>query len=201
MNTKPCTRKDLEKLHHIFNSFIVTKTIPSLSTILGETIEHNLRKIREIEIIDLEDVIPTFEDAIAMSAVYVKSDGDLRLGILLCLPEKDSKKLAAKMLGKTKMNRLTSIGRSSISEIGNILSASIFNAISNNSGFKVESSVPGFAIETFRTLIESVATEIGNESNSLIIANADLQGRTSGTKLQLLLIQDSQEARKLLVYN
>ena len=98
------------------------------------------------------------------------------------------------------MSSLTSVGRSSISEIGNILSASILNAISNN-GLKVESSVPGFAIDTFRTLIEFVASEIGSKSDRLIIANVDLIGVNSDTKLHILLVQDDQEARKLLLHN
>ena len=149
---------------------------------------------------DLENMMPTFEDTMTMSAVYVKGEGDLRIGILLCMPERDSKKLSAKLLGKSKMSSLTSVGRSSISEIGNILSASILNAISNN-GLKVESSVPGFAIDTFRTLIEFVASEIGSKSDRLIIANVDLIGINSGTKLHILLVQDDQEARKLLLHN
>ena len=194
------TREYLEKLHQIFGSFIIEKTIPSLSRILEEPVEYNLRRIREIEIMDLENMMPTFEDTMTMSAVYVKGEGDLRIGILLCMPERDSKKLSAKLLGKSKMSSLTSVGRSSISEIGNILSASILNAISNN-GLKVESSVPGFAIDTFRTLIEFVASEIGSKSDRLIIANVDLIGINSGTKLHILLVQDDQEARKLLLHN
>lgn len=200
MSVTKYSREDLDKLHQIFESFLTTKTIPSLSKILDEPIEHNLRRIREIEIIDLEDIVPIFEDTSSISAVYVKGEGDLRIGILLWMPEKDSKKLSARLLGKSKMSVLTSIGRSSISEVGNMLSASILNAISTN-GLKVESSVPGYASDTFRTLIEAVVSEIGSYSNNIIIANVDLMGNDSGTKLHLFLIQDSEEARKLLQAN
>ena len=200
MSITKYSREDLDKLHEVFESFLTTKTIPSLSKILDEPIEHNLRRVKEIEIIDIEDIMPIFEDTSSTSAVYVRGEGDLRIGILLWMPERDSKKLSAKLLGKSKMNTITAIGRSSISEVGNMLSASILNAIATN-GLKVESSVPGYANDTFRTLIEAVVSEIGSESNSIIIANVDLHGTSSGTKLHILLIQDSQEARKLLLTN
>lgn len=194
------SREDLNKLHEVFESFLTTKTIPSLSKILDEPIEYNLRRVREVEIIDIEDIMPVFDYNVPTSAVYVKGEGDIRIGILLCMPQRDSKKLSAKLLGKSKVNTITSMGKSSISEIGNMLSASILNAIANN-GLKTESSVPGYASDTLRTLIEAVVSEIGNETNSIIITGVDLVGSKSCTKLHILLIQDSQEARKLLHTN
>lgn len=201
MDLLQTSKEDLECLHSSFESFITSKTIPSLSLLLGEPIEYNLRKIREVNISDLDDLVPPFDDAILMSAVYVKCEGDLSMAILLYLPEKSAKRLAAKLLGKNKLSKLSRVGRSSISEIGNILAASIFNAISYNTGFQVVSSVPGFAMDTYRTLLEQSVLETANDSPTVIVGDLELVGVSSKTSLHILLLQDVREIKKLLMKN
>ncbi len=166
---------------------------------LKEPVTHLLRKTQEIPIMNLDLLISNIEELNVMSAVYVKCDGDIRMGILLYLPEKESQMLAEKLLGKPISNELVDIATSSISEIGNILTASLINAISIDTGYRICSSVPGYAIEFFRTLLEAVISDFGNESDKLVISNVELHGVTSGICIHMLLIQDSSEIRKLVI--
>jgi len=189
---------DLQKLNSTLDSFIVLKTIPSLSSILKEPIIHCLRKTREIPITNLDSIISNLEEMNVMSAVYVKCTGDLRMGVLLYLPEKESTKLAGKLLDNPDLSELDGIATSSISEIGNILTASIINAISIDTGYQICSSVPGYAVEFFNTLLEAVVSDFENESNTLIVSNVDLCGFNSGIKIHMLLIQDPTELKKLV---
>lgn len=195
------SKVDLERLRSSFESFIVSKTIPSLSLLLGEPVKHHLRNMKEVNISELDDLVPPFDDELLMSAVYVKCEGDLSMAILLYLPEKSAKRLAAKLLGRIKLSKLSRVGRSSISEIGNILAASIFNAISNNTGFQVVSSVPGFAMDTYRTLLEQAALETAGDSSTIVVGDLELVGVNSKTSLHILLLQDLREIKKLLVTN
>lgn len=190
---------DLQKLNSALESFIVLKTIPSLSFILGEPIIHLLRKPQEIPIMNLDSIVSNLEEMNIMSAVYVKCTGDLRIGVLLYLPEKESKTLAAKLLDKPGLNELDGIATSSISEVGNILTASIINAISMDKGYRICSSVPGYAVEFFTTLLEAVVSDFANESDTLLVSNVELCGLNSGIKIHMLLIQDPVELRKLVI--
>ena len=190
---------DLQKLHSTLDSFIVLKTIPSLSFILGEPITHLLRKSQEIPIMNLNSIVSHLEEMNVMSAVYVKCTGDLRMGVLLYLPEKESKILAARLLDKPGLNELDVIATSSISEVGNILTASIINAISRDTGYRICSSVPGYAVEFFTTLLDAVVSDFANESDTLLVSNVELYGINSQIKIHMLLIQDPVELKKLVI--
>jgi chemotaxis protein CheC len=190
---------DLQKLNSVLNSFIILKTIPSLGSILGEPVAHHIRKTQEISITNLDLIISNLEEMNVMSAVYVKCGGDLRMSMLLYMPEGESKTLAAKLLDKLSLNELNGITTSSISEIGNILTASIVNALSIDTGYKICSSVPGYAVEFFGTLLDAMVSDFENESDTLIVSNVELYGLDSGIRMHILLIQDPAEVKKLVM--
>ncbi len=190
---------DLQKLNSVLDSFIVQKTIPALVTMLEEPIIHVLKKTQEIPIVNLDVIISNLEEMNVMSAVYVKCDGDLHMGALLYLPENKSKILASRLLGRSISDELESLTTSSISEIGNILTASIINAISMDTGYKICSSVPGYAVEFFRTLLEAAVSDFGNESDTLIVSHVEFYGMTSNIAIHMLLIQNPSEVKKFMM--
>ncbi len=165
---------------------------------LGESIKHYLKKTQEIPITNMDFIISNLEEMNVMSATYVKCDGDLHMGALLYLPENESKILASKLLGKPISNELDGIATSSISEIGNILTASIVNAIVHDTGYKICSSVPGYAVEFFRTLLEAAVSDFGNESDTLIVSHVEFHGLKSCIVIHMILIQNPSEINKLV---
>ncbi len=165
---------------------------------LEEPVTHILRKTQEIPLMNLDTIVQDLEEMNVMSAVYIKCVGDIHMGVLLYLPEQESKILAEKLLGKPISSELVGLATSSISEIGNILTASLINAISFDTGYKICSSVPGYAIEFFRTLLEAVVSDFENGSDSLIVSTVELHGRNSGLHIRMLLIQDPSEIKKLV---
>jgi chemotaxis protein CheC len=190
---------DLQKLNSTLDSFIVCRTIPSLGSLLEEPVTHVLKKTQEISIMNLDEIITDLEEMNVMSAVYIKCMGDIQMGVLLYLPEQESKILAEKLLGKPISGELAGLATSSISEIGNILTASLINAISHGTGYKICSSVPGYAVEFFRTLLEAVVSDFENKSDSLIVSTVDLHGINSGINIRVILIQDPSEIKKLVI--
>ena len=190
---------DLQKLNSALDSFIVCKTIPSLGSLLEEPITHVLRRTEEISMMNIHEIIPDLEEINVMSAVYIKCVGDIHMGVLLYLPEQESKILAEKLLGKPISEELIGLATSSISEIGNILTASLINAISLGTGYKICSSVPGYAVEFFRTLLEAVVSDFENKSDSLIISTMELHAINSGIDIHMILIQDPFEIKKLVM--
>ena len=189
---------DLKQLDWILNSFIVSKTIPSLNMILEEPVQYFRKKIQTIQITNLDLLISNFEELNVMAAVYIKCGGDLNIGVLWYMLEEESKPLAVKLLGESHLNEFDKLAVSSISEIGNILTASIVNAICNEAGYKICSSVPGFAIESLRTLLEAIASDFGGQSDTIIASAVEFYCLNSGIKLKMLLIQDPKEVKKLI---
>jgi len=185
------------RLAEIFTKCIMTKTIQSLSTLLEEQIQCKIGKVRLLDISELDELTPAFSETVDMSAVYLKQTGDINVGVLYYMPEKDGKRFAAKLLGKKSMGAFTKLGKSSLSETGNILSGSFFNALANEQDCKTFSDVPGFAVDTFRSILEFPAMEIGIESQSLVAVAAEFFS-ASELQLRMLIILSPSDAKKLL---
>lgn len=197
MQTLAITENELEHLSEIFNKCISTKTVEALSTITGEPVQYKIGKTRLLDISELDELTPAFSETVDMSAVYLKQTGDINVGVLYYMPEKDGKRFAAKLLGKKSLGAFTKLSKSSLSETGNILSGSFFNALSNEQDCKTSSDVPGFAVDTFRSLLEFPAMDIGIETQSLVACTAEFFS-TSDLKMRMLIILDPINAKKLL---
>ena len=131
MQTFAITENELQRLSEIFTKCISTKTVEALSTITGESVQYKIGKTILLDISELDELTPAFSEAVDMSAVYLKQTGDINVGVLYYMPEKDGKRFAAKLLGKKSLGAFTKLSKSSLSETGNILSGSFFNALSN----------------------------------------------------------------------
>lgn len=197
MQSFAVTEHDLGHLSEIFSRCISTKTVDALGTLLGEQIQHKIGKTQILDITELDELTPAFAEEANMSAVYLKQTGDINVGVLYYMPEKDGKKFAAKLLGKKRLDSFTKLSKSSLSETGNILSGSFFNALANEQGCNTSADVPGFAVDTFRSLLEFPAMEIGIETQSLVACTAEFSS-LSGLKLRMLIILDPLNAKKLL---
>lgn len=189
---------DLQQLNRVLDSFIISKTIPSLSKLLEEPVKYVIKKTQTLSITNLNLLISDFEEINPMYAVYVKCNGDLHMGVLWYMLEDESRSLADKLIGNSISNKSEKLIISSISELGNMLTASIINAISDSTGYKMGSSVPGFAVESLRILLEATISDFSDQSDMLIASTVEFSGIISGIRLQMLLIQDSKETKKLI---
>ena len=197
MQTFAITENDLNRLTEIFAKCISTSTVNALGTLLGESIQYHIGKTEFLDITQLDQLTPAFSDGTNMSAVYLKQSGDVDVGVLYYMPEKDGKKFAAKLLGKKRLDSFTKLSKSSLSETGNILSGSFFNTLANDQGYKTSADVPGFAVDSFMSVLEIPAMEIGIETQSLVACSAEFSS-SSGLKLRMLMILDPPNAKKLL---
>ncbi len=197
MQTCVITNEDLGRLSEIFNKCISTKTVEALTVILGESVHHKIGKTKLLDFSELDELTPAFADTENMSAVYLKQTGDINVGVLYYMPEKDGRRFAAKLLGKKRLGTFTKLSKSSLSETGNILSGSFFNALSNEQDCRTSSEVPGFAVDTFKSLLEFPAMDIGIETQSLIACTAEFYS-ASDLKLRMLIILNPTGVKKLL---
>lgn len=197
MQSFAVTENDLSRLSEIFSKCVSVKTVEALGMLLGEQIQYKIRKTQILDITELDQLTPAFAEGVNMSAVYLKQTGDINVGVLYYMPEKDGKKFAARLLGKKRLDSFTKLSKSSLSETGNILSGSFFNALANEQGCNTSADVPGFAVDTFRSLLEFPAMEIGIEAQSLVACTAEFAS-LGGLKLRMLIIMDPLNAKRLL---
>lgn len=197
MQTLAVTENDLNRLTEIFSNCVSTSTAKAFETLVGEQTQFKIGKTQLLDITELDHLTPAFSDSINMSAVYLKQSGDIDVGVLYYMPDKDGKRFAAKLLGKTRLDSFTKLSKSSLSETGNILSGSFFNALANDQGCKTSADIPGFAVDTFMSILEIPAMEIGIETQSLVACTAEFSS-ASGLKLRMLMILDPLNVKKLL---
>jgi len=195
MTTETLNKTELCSLEHVLSSYITQKTSSALSSLLGESVSHTIKKTHTkiSKIGDLKD----FVKEMVLCSVFLHGGGDVRLGILYSIPEIDAKQIAAKLLCTEKIDSLDDLGKSAISEVGNIMSGSFFNALSDHTGLKVDLSTPDFAMTSISALLEPHASGFLCEIND-IVTEIELTGVSSNVRVHMLIIQDHDNARKLL---
>lgn len=200
MTSTSLSETELKTLKELLNSYIGTKTMPAFSMILGEDIEYSVRSMNMLHLQDIDGILLPFMSQ-EMCAIYLRAEGDVRIGMLLFMQEAQALTLAARLLGKDAMDRLDTLGRSSLAEVGNILLAGSFlNAISNSTGFRIDCSVPGFAIESLGAILGDPISEIAARTNSLILAGVELHSVKSNIRVYIFLFFGPDDIKKLLAH-
>ena len=186
---------ELCSLETILDSYVAQKTSVALSSLLGESVSHSIKRTRAKS--NLADDLKNFGKELVVCSVFLYGAGDIRLGILYSIPENDAKLIAAKLTCMEKIDSLDELGKSAISEVGNIMSGSFFNALTDHTGLKVDLSTPDFSITSVSSLLEPRTGGFSCPTNG-ITTEIELQGANSGVCVHMLIIQDHDNARKLL---
>ncbi|MGI0006774.1 MAG: chemotaxis protein CheC [Nitrosotalea sp.] len=182
-------------LEGVLDSYITQKTSVALSTLLGESVTHVVKQTH-VEVSKIGNMGEVVKEIVACS-VFLHGGGDVRLGILYTIPEQSAKEIAAKLMCIDKIDLLDDLSKSAISEVGNIMSGSFFNALADHTGLKVELSTPDFAMTSLAALLEPHASEFVCPTSDMV-TEVEFTGKDSGLLLHMLIIQDYDNARKLL---
>ncbi len=196
MSYKILDQYELDSLHNVLHARIVDRARFSLSSLLDEQFKHEIKSTHK-QISEMELMNKLSNDLISCS-VFLKGEGDIRIGILYTIQDLDARRIAAKLLGVDKIDSLDELGKSALSEVGNIMSGSFFNALSDHTGLKVELSTPTFAITSSGSILEPHAAEFCNTPNDMV-TQVEIEGKESGIIVHMLIIQDHDNARKLLI--
>ena len=188
--------EEIKNLIKVFDQYITLKTSVALSTLLSEAITHNV-KILECGTLDIKE-IKLDPDEIKMCAVRLNGKGDTHIEILYTIQQKYAKKIAAKLLCQNEICEIDEMGASAIQEVANIMTGSFFNALSNGTGFRVDLSTPNYTNDELHSLIDTSVRDIAKPIENVIITDVELVGKSSGTKLHMLIMQNTMDARKLL---
>jgi len=196
INLKP---NEIENFTKIINEYIASQTSSSLSTLLSEPINY------KVMILDKRFFNPKSiklsSDEIQMCGVRLRGKGDIHIEICYAIKMKYAKQIAAKLLGQDEIQEIDEMGTSAIQEVANILTGSFFNAISIGTGFRVDLSTPDYIESDLESLVKKSAQNVINATDSAIIADAELIGEKSGIRIHMIVVQNSNDARKILNQN
>jgi len=192
-------RQEIEKLTRIINQYIASQTSSALSKLLSEQVKYNVM-ILDKEFFNINN-IKLAPDEIKMCAVKLSGKGDTHIEICYAIKIKYAKMIAAKLLGKEKLEEIDEMGTSAIQEVANIMTGSFFNAMSSGTGFRVELSVPDYSQGDLASVVNDSARNVMTMNFSPVIADAELVGEKSGIRIHMLIMQNADNARKLLVNN
>jgi len=177
-------------------SLLISGTSKSLANMTGEEYVYSFGRINEVKPEYVDQLLQLFDEEVC--AVYLRADGDVTVGMMMFLTHEQARQLARRLLGNNDLKELDSLGRSSISEVGNILFAGSFlNKISEFTGFKMNCSVPGLAIDSLQGIIEFPISDISSIESMMVIVESELYGKVTGTRIKLLIVMGVSDARKL----
>ncbi|HZT35087.1 MAG TPA: hypothetical protein VFA15_04135 [Nitrososphaera sp.] len=182
-----------EKVYSIFSE----PSSSSLSTMTGEQFQFKLNGVAYVGMDYLDRLSSLHPEDVC--GVCLKAEGEMKAAMLLFLDDHNARLLAARLLGQKYLDKLDSLGRSSISEVGNILFAGCFlNSVCKITGLKTLSSVPGLGIGNLLALAEHPITHMASSSDELLAAESELVGKETGITLKILLVLGRGDAQKLL---
>lgn len=128
----------------------------ALSMMLGKTIDMTVPSVNMIELNDLFDSVG--EEVVV--GIVVRVIGDIGGNILIIFKNDIAKDIIEMLLGRRE-EEYTELGNSVLCEIGNILSGSYMNAISQFTGLKVISSVPAVSCDMISAILSTTFLESG----------------------------------------
>lgn len=198
-NSKNLKPKEVKDLTEIINEYIALQTCSSLSKLLNESIKYN------VMILDKKFFNPKkiklSSDELAMCGVRLRGKGDIHIEICYAIKMKSAQKIASILLGQEEPSEIDEMGTSAIQEVANILTGSFFNAMSVGTGFRVDLSTPDYLQSDLASLVNESTKEVIKPSETAIIADAELVGEKSGIRIHMIIVQNSDDARKLLEQN
>jgi chemotaxis protein CheC len=196
LNLKP---KEIETFSKIINEYIASQTSSSLSTLLSEPINYKVM-ILDKRFFNPKNIKLSL-DEFQMCGVRLGGKGDIDIEICYAIKMKDAKKIIAKLLGKKEIEEIDELGTSAIQEVANILTGSFFNAMSIGTGFRVDLSTPNYLLSDLESMVSESTNQVVKQTESAIIADAELVGEKSGIRIHMIIVQNSGDARKILNQN
>ena len=195
-NQKNLQPEEIKHLSQVINQYIASKTSSALSQLLSEPVKYNVI-ILDKEFFNFRN-IKLAPDEIKMCAVKLNGKGDVHIEICYAIKMNYAQKIAAKLLCEDESEKISELGTSAIEEVANILTGSFFNALSSATGFRVELSTPNYQQGNLESLANGTVSNILKPDEDTVIADAELVGNDSGIRIHMLIMQQSNNARKLL---
>lgn len=136
----------------------------SLSMMLGKKIDMT---VPAVNIVRMDELINSAGEK-EVVGILVKVLGDIKGSILIEFEKNKAMQIVNILLGKNNETELTSMSSSALCEIGNIVSASYMNSISQFTGLEISPSVPELADDMSSSILSIVFVESGQYDDYIL---------------------------------
>lgn len=129
------------------------------ATALAEFIGRRINMgVPRISILAIEDIPYILGDPEAVAAsVFLRVTGEAPGSIIILIEEECMNRVLDAIFSDRDLERLGHIERSALQEMGNILAGSFLNAINKMTSFNCIQSLPGFALDTAGSILNTLA--------------------------------------------
>lgn len=149
----------------------------ALSKIVGQSVKAKLVEAKIASFTDFPKLLGNREALV--SGVYLPVTGDVSGSLLLIFPEESALKIVSMMLKKKeKLTELDEMGKSALSEAGNIIAGNCLTALSDQLAITLVEHVPDFAQGMVGALIDNVAVVFGQKAEKALIMQVKLYTET-----------------------
>lgn len=155
----------------------------ALSKMIAQTVEAKLLATRMTSLAELPNLVGDRETMV--SGIYLPVTGDISGSLLMVFPKQSAFTLVdlllKQKLGTTK--ELDKMGKSALSEAGNILAGNCLTALSHTLGMRLVEHVPDFGHGMVGALIDNVAVAFGQKAERALIIQVEL---SAGAEIKVM---------------
>lgn len=168
--------------------------VTALANLLSKKIYMSVPKVR---IIDFKDIATILGEEELIVGIYLNLKEDIEGNIMFTIDMKSATNLL-KMLLDREVEELDEISISALSEVGNILSSSYVNALSELTGLKIAVSVPSIAIDMAGAILSVPAIQFGLISDKVLFIETVFEEGDNQVKGNLFLLPNIESFQKIL---
>ena len=171
----------------------------SLSKMLKRKIGVRIPSVRLIPIRNAPEPIGRPETPVA--AVYLSVSGTIAGSVVLVFPTKEATRLAGWLVGRpprTGKEGMDAFEQSALMELGNIITGSYLTTLSETSGVRLSHSIPGFAVDMLRAVLDGALARGAEKADEMVILRAEIFAERRHIKGHLLFLPDPDSMRHFL---
>jgi len=187
----------LEVLREVGN-IGVGNAVTSLAQMLSKKVNMEVPKAGVLPLQEVLTLVGNEEDAVV--CVEQSVEGEAPAILLFMLEEKCALYLVDLMLAKEKgtTDRLGEIEESLLKEVGNILSGSILNALSEMTGITFKLSIPAFAYDMLGAVLSAALIEGGYYADKVLVVETRFSEASSEIKGYFFILPQMEALEKIL---
>lgn len=163
--------KELDALREVGN-IGAGNAATALSQVLNKRIDMAVPRAKVLELSKVPEILGGAEKLVV--GVYLKVYGDIQGSIMFLLPTESAEELIESLMGQSEPEGLAGeISQSAIMEVGNILSSSYLNALSEFANLTVVPSTPALAYDMAGALFSTILIELSEVSDYALLIETE----------------------------
>ncbi|MGM0507846.1 MAG: chemotaxis protein CheC [Fusobacteriota bacterium] len=169
----------------------------ALSQVLNKRIDMTVPAVKVMELGDVPEVLGGAENLVA--GVYLKIFGDIQGNIMFLLPTSSAENLIKILMGEAEEEGLGGeISQSALMEIGNILTSSYLNALSDFSSLTIVPSTPALAYDMAGALFSTILIEQSEVSDYALLIETEFMSDGKAIDGSFFMLPDVDSLNLLL---